>query len=97
MDAEIHGQTLPDVVVLPRSSLRGGNQVLIIDDNDQLRLRVVDVLRIDDDLVFVAGGLQRGERVCVSTLQSTTDGMRVRVVEELADEVVVGSTGNSGL
>ena len=94
VDAEIHGQTLPDVVVLPRSSLRGGNQVLVIDENNQLRLRAVDVLRIDDDLVFVAGGLLQGERVCVSTLQSTTDGMLVRVVEEPSREVVVRSPGN---
>jgi RND family efflux transporter MFP subunit len=94
VDAEIHGQTLQDVVVLPRQSLRGGNQVLIIDDNNQLRLRAVDVLRIDDDLVFVAGGLQRGERVCVSALQSTADGMLVRVVEEPSSEVVVRSAGS---
>lgn len=82
VDAEIFGRTFDNVSVLPRSALRGGGRVLIVDDNDQLVFRAVTVLREADDAVYVVGGLQRGERVCISPLQSTSEGMRVRVAEE---------------
>lgn len=81
VDAEIHGQTLDDVSVLPRSALRGNNRVLVVGANDQLRFREIEVLRLADDNVYVGKGLVAGERVCVSALQSTSDGMQVRVAE----------------
>ncbi|MEM7079420.1 MAG: efflux RND transporter periplasmic adaptor subunit [Pseudomonadota bacterium] len=82
VDAEIHGDTLANVTALPRSALRGDDQVLIVDEGNQLRLRAVEVLRIADDEVYIGKGLQAGERVCISPLQATTDGMTVRVVDE---------------
>lgn len=84
VDAEIHGQTLAEVSVLPRSALRGESRVLVVDANDQLRFREVEVLRLANDKVYIGNGLTQGERVCISPLQSTTDGMQVRVAEDVA-------------
>ncbi len=84
VDAEIHGRILPGVSVLPRSALRGDNRVMVVDANDQLRFRDVDVLRLVDDMVYVGDGLIAGERVCISPLRSTADGMRVRVAPDSA-------------
>ncbi|MFK7915137.1 MAG: efflux RND transporter periplasmic adaptor subunit [Pseudomonadales bacterium] len=81
VDAEIFGRTFDNVSVLPRAALRGSSRVLVVDDNDQLEFRSVTVLREADDAVYVAGSLQRGERVCISPLQSTAEGTRVRVAE----------------
>ena len=53
--------------------------MLVIDDDSRLRFRSVDVLRTERDRVIVRGGLQPGERVCISPLRAVTDGMRVRV------------------
>jgi RND family efflux transporter MFP subunit len=83
VDAEIHGQLLNDVTVLPRSALRGSDQLLLVDDNDRLRFRTVEVLRLVDDEVYIGKGLRKSERVCISPLQSTTDGMLVRVAPEV--------------
>lgn len=82
VDAEIHGQMLDDVSVLPRSALRGPNRVMVVDANDQLRFREVEVLRLADEKVYIGKGLEQGERVCISPLQSTADGMQVRVAED---------------
>lgn len=82
VDAEIHGQTLDGVSVLPRSALRGPNRVMVVDANDQLRFREVEVLRLADEKVYIGKGLKQGERVCISPLQSTADGMQVRVAED---------------
>lgn len=79
VDAEIHGRSLDGVSTLPRSALRGGSRVLVVDANEQLRFRDVDVLRLISDKVYVGEGLVAGDRVCISPLQNTVDGMRVRV------------------
>ncbi len=82
VEAEITGAEAKGVVVLPRSSLRGAGQVLVVDEEDRLRFRDVDLLRVDADEILVRGGLARGERVCISPLESATEGMAVRVRDD---------------
>ncbi len=77
VEAEIVGRTLQDVAVLPRGLLREGDRVLVVDGDDRLRWRPVEVLRRSDQQVVVGAGLAAGERVCLSNL-AATDGMRVR-------------------
>ena len=77
VQAEIEGIAEDDVVVLPRSALRNENQVLVVDTENRLHFRTVEVLRVYRDDVFVTGGLERGELVSVSALQTVVDGMRV--------------------
>ena len=91
VQAEIEGRLVENVVALPRSALRSDNQVVIIDDANRLRLRTVDVLRRGREHVLVRAGIERGERVCVSPLSVTVEGMEVTVVEnsEGDDPVVV--------
>jgi len=45
--ADIHGRQLQDVFVLPRSALRGEDQVLMIDGEDRLRFRKLQIVRSD--------------------------------------------------
>ncbi len=80
VDAEIQGRQVRDVVALPRSALRGEDQVLVVDRTDRIRFRKVDVLRVDRSEAVIKGGLEAGERVCVSLLEAVTDGMKVRTV-----------------
>ncbi len=88
VSAEIMGHRVPAAVVLPRAALREGGQVFVIDADDRLRARSVDVLRTAGDEVIVRAGLAAGERVCISPLQSAIDGMRVRIAEKGRERVV---------
>jgi RND family efflux transporter MFP subunit len=85
VEAEIDGLEVDDVVVLPRTALRNGESVLVVDSENRVSSRAVDVLRVYGDQVFITGGLSAGERVSVSMLQSVVEGMRVRPVA--ADEL----------
>ncbi len=78
VDAEIFGREVDDVVVLPRSAMRGENQVLVVDAEDRLRYRDAEVLRTGRDTVVIRSGLNAGERVVVSTLATAIEGMLVR-------------------
>jgi hypothetical protein len=82
VDAEISGRQQDDVVELPRSALRGRDEVAIVNDDGRIELRRVEILRRDRNRVLVASGIDRGERIVSGPLAVAVDGMQVRVVEE---------------
>jgi RND family efflux transporter MFP subunit len=92
VDAEIIGKVALDVVVVPRSALRGQDQVLIIDEDTRLRFRSVDKLRTQGEEIVIRSGLAEGERVCISPLDAVVEGMKIRIVSETAHQNR-GSTG----
>jgi RND family efflux transporter MFP subunit len=79
VEAEIMGRVVENAIMLPRTVLRE-QQVLVVDDEDRLRFRDVEVLRVDREKAVIVGGLEAGERVCISTLEAVSDGMKVRTV-----------------
>jgi RND family efflux transporter MFP subunit len=84
--AEIEGRVAEDVIAVPRSAMRNDERILIVDADDRLRFRDVDVLRIQHDDVLIRMQLGPGERICVSPLQVVVDGMRVQPIEERAPQ-----------
>ncbi len=77
--AEILGHHAENVVVIPRSALRGKNRVLVVMDN-RLYYRTIDILRADAEKVIVRSGLRSGDQLCLSPLDTVVDGMRVRTM-----------------
>ena len=82
VNADIEGLLAQDIVVVPRNSLRNGNRVLVVDEEDRLHFRTIEPLRLYQDEVLIKGGLERGERVCISPLQTAIEGMPVNPVVE---------------
>lgn len=84
--AEIQGPAAEDVIVVPRYAMRDANHILVIDPDDRLRIREVEILRIDGEEVLIRGSLGEGERLCVSPLQIVVEGMKVQTVADDADD-----------
>ena len=78
VEAELLGRVAPDAAVLPRTALRG-DRVLIVDQQERLRFRDVEVVRRTRDEAIIGAGLEAGDRVCLSNLTAVSDGMQVRV------------------
>jgi RND family efflux transporter MFP subunit len=81
--AEIQGRELSGAIVVPRSALADGREpgaerVWVVDADDRLRAREVDVVRAGRERVVIRGGLEPGERVVISTLDAPVEGMAVR-------------------
>ena len=95
VEAEIEGRTVRDIVVLPRAALRGRDQVLVVDESSRLHYRQVEILRSTSDEVLIRGGLAEGDVVCVSPLDTVTDGMAVRVLD--ADVRMARATAAAGM
>tara|TARA_B100001964_G_scaffold77035_1_gene87230 strand:+ start:7262 stop:8425 length:1164 start_codon:yes stop_codon:yes gene_type:complete len=82
VEAEILGNQVDSVYIVPRSALQANNQVYIIDGENRLVFREVDILRIIDEKVYIRGGFASGETVCLSTLNNAVQGMVVQPVSQ---------------
>ena len=80
IEAEIIGRIAENVYIVPRSALQANNQIYIINADNELVFRDVDILRLVDEDVYIRDGLEGGEIVCLSTLSSAIEGMTVRPV-----------------
>jgi len=81
VEAEIQGKMVRNVVVLPRIAMRSADEVLVVDEDNRLRFRKINVLRMDRDRVIVRSGLEPGDRVGISIVEAAIDGMQVQVLE----------------
>jgi RND family efflux transporter MFP subunit len=76
--ADIAGLQVSNVVRVPRTALRSNNQLMVVDSDDTLRIRNVDVLRSDAEFAYLESGAVAGERVFLTTIESPLNGMKVR-------------------
>ena len=86
--AEIEGPELADVVELPRHALRDGGDVWIMDGDDRLEIRPVEIAFRGPDTVLVSGGLRAGERIVTSRIATPLPRMALRVLEEREETAV---------
>lgn len=77
LNAEIEGKTLTNVIKVPRYLLRADNQILLIDDQDRLQLRRVNILYRGRHDLYLDGGVQEGERIVLTPLGISVAGARV--------------------
>ena len=75
----LEGITLNDSVTLPPEAVKDGNQVWIVDAEDMLQKRTVEVAWRLPDAVVLRGGLAAGDRVVVSPLVFPVEGQIVTV------------------
>jgi len=83
VEARIAGKLVEDIISLPRSVIRNNSQVLVVDAENKMYYRDVDIYRLEQDRVLISGGLLPGEKICTSPIQAVVDGMSVRPVLEM--------------
>ncbi len=83
VEAAISGRRLDDIISLPRAVIRNNNQVLVVDAENKMYYREVEIFRFEEERVLVSGGLRPGEIVCISPIQAVVDGMTVQPVREM--------------
>jgi multidrug efflux system membrane fusion protein len=72
--------TIPDAIVVPVSSVLTGQQgphVFVVNQNDTVSLRLVQMGQREGEMIIVTEGLQPGERVVVSGQLALADGKKV--------------------
>lgn len=90
VNAAIEGRSLENVIVVPRSGLRGDDSVFVGNPKKgTLSIRTVNVIHSDRDGAYVSSGVRPGELAVVSPIQAAFDGMRIKVLERLPDGSVI--------
>lgn len=83
VEADIKGRTVDNIISLPRSVIRNNNQVLVVDAENKMYFREVEIFRLEEQQVLISGGILPGERICISPIQAVVDGMAVQPVVEV--------------
>ena len=78
--ADIAGVNSKSALVLPRLALRNANKVYVINDENRLEIRTVEILSTSKDTVLVSNGVKVGDKVVTSTIPAAVDGMEVRAM-----------------
>lgn len=79
VNANIQGKKLQGIVLLPRYILRAGNYLWVVDQENILRNRKVAVLRTSGDMIYVSAGLDNGEQVSLTALDTSFSGAQVTI------------------
>ncbi|MDX3773027.1 efflux RND transporter periplasmic adaptor subunit [Chromatiaceae bacterium AAb-1] len=87
VEAAIHGMPSSSVIILPRHLVLNGNRILVVDIENQLQLRDVQLERTDDRLVYVIDGFADGDRLITSAITNPVAGTVVRVTGDPVPEV----------
>ena len=82
VEAEIFGNWLEDVFVVPRTALQEGGQVYVVGDDGRLSFRDVAVLRRTGETLYLHGELAPNDVICLSPLANAAEGQQVRAVLE---------------
>ncbi len=77
VNATLEGTTSRGVVRLPHTAVRDSNVVMLMDGEQRLRQRNVEILRTDSEFTYIGSGLLPGDQVIVSPVPIPIEGMRV--------------------
>ncbi len=80
VDAIIEGKTIRDGFLVPNSAINNNSNIYVIDINDNLEIREIEVLGTENDYVILKGEIYEGERVVVSPLNNAKIGMALKPI-----------------
>ena len=77
--AEIQGREAGDLVLVPRHAMQRGSTLWVVDDEQRIYPREVEVVRRDDAFVYISEGVEPGERYCLTPIDQPLPGMQIRI------------------
>jgi RND family efflux transporter MFP subunit len=80
VDAVIEGKTIKNGFLVPNSAINNNSNIYVINTNDNLEIRKIEVLGTENDYVIIKGEIYEGERVVVSPLNNAKDGMALKPI-----------------
>ena len=78
VNAEVQGRNAGALFAVPRHALYKGTTVWLVDEDNRLQAAEIGIVRADTDYVYVDGGLQAGDRICITPMEQPLPGMPVR-------------------
>ena len=79
---EIEGRELRDVYRVPRTAVREGDVLWIVNEEGTLQFAPIEVVQSRNNVAVVRGDLREGQSVITSPLQGVLQGMEVRATDQ---------------
>lgn len=76
--ARIEGKSFNNIIKIPRTALRGKNELMFVDNDNKLQIREVTILKTDADFAYISAGAKTGDRISITAIESPINGMEVR-------------------
>ena len=80
VEVELLGETLTEVISIPREALRDNGQVWLVGPDNRLQLRDVGVQRRQRQELLIGAGLAGGDRLVLTDLSGAAEGLLLRPV-----------------
>ena len=84
--ATINGISPGEMIRVPRTAIRGSNELIFVDDDNRIRIREVDVFRFDANYAYLRDDHLSGQRIVTTSLENPINGMLVRTTLDEADD-----------
>lgn len=75
---EIDGKMLDNVISIPRTSLHNGDQLWLLDEQQQLQISHANVIWRDNERVLLSNNVPQGMQLITSNLSTPIAGMQLR-------------------
>lgn len=80
--AKIKGRQVENLVKLPRVAFKDLDRILVSDKDNKLYYRDLNVVRAESEFVYVDAGIEQGDRVVLTSIESPVQGMALRIEGE---------------
>ncbi len=84
VDAHIQGRQVDKIISIPRSALRPGNRVFVI-ENETLQVAEVTVAHANEDKAYISSGLFAGAQIITSPIRNPIAGMAITSIKPQAN------------
>lgn len=78
----LQGGELKNVFMIPRKAIRDKDTVWIMDKDNMLRIKNIQVLRYEREHALVNNSLKDGEKIVLTNIAGAAEGMKLRVAQE---------------
>jgi RND family efflux transporter MFP subunit len=92
VDVAIGAQPIADAIRLPRVALRNGRNVYVMNDENLLEIREVQIAWTEPDAVLITGGLEPNERVVTSRIATPVPNMLLRTAKPAPEAAPAGAS-----
>jgi RND family efflux transporter MFP subunit len=90
----IKGNTLKDAIAVPRDAIHSADNVWIVRDGS-LHIKKIQIARTDEGVAYVTSGVEDGDDIIISALDTATNGMKVRTETEVSANQGQPEAGNT--
>ncbi len=94
VQATIAGRIVENIIKLPRGVLRHGNEIWIVNSDNELVPKRIELLRSDESSIYVSGGINSDDLVCLTLLDNPLPGTRVRFSNPADLQLGINTDGN---